>query len=368
MERPHLKEKKKESISFEEIQSWPKVDLHCHLDGSLRLETLIELAKSQGIKLPCSDIEGLKSHLGIGQAFSSLENYISVFDFTLNVLQSREGLSRVAYELAEDASKENVVYLEVRFAPVFHTSYALKWSETVNSVLEGLKKAEKDFDINCRLILTGIRSMDPIISKELAELAVAYKGKGVVGFDLAGAETHNSASDHTEAFYVIKNNNINCTLHAGEVEGRKSIHEALHYCGADRIGQGTRLIENSDLLNYVNDHRIPLEICLSSAVNIGTHKTIDSHPFPFYLDYGLRVTLNSDSRLFTNTTVSQELMLAAKTFSLSKEDLKKIIINGFKAAFLPYREKVTMMDKYLPRLGKKVPKFQALRLIERDCD
>ena len=362
MERPTLAPKAAEPISRDEILNWPKVDLHCHLDGSMRLSTLIELAHEFNVELPSNDEKELREYLGIGKKFSELEDYLKVFDTTLSVLQSKEALERVAFELAEDAAKENVVYLEVRFAPVFHTSHALKWSETVDAVLAGLRRAEKSYDIVCRLIVTGIRSIDPLISKELAELAVTYKGKGVVGFDLAGAEEDNPASDHTEAFYVIKNNNINCTLHAGEVVGRKSISEALHYCGADRIGQGTKLIENSDLLNYVNDHRIPLEICLSSAIHVGSYAAVSQHPFPFYLNYGLRVTLNSDSRLFADTTVTDELYLAAKTFELTRDDLIKIIINGFKAAFLPYRAKVAQMNKYLPRLNRKVPKFQALRL------
>ncbi len=362
MERPKLAPKAADQISRDEILSWPKADLHCHLDGSIRLKTLIELAKEFGEELPSTDEKELREHLGIGKRFDNLQDYLKVFDITLSVLQSKEALERVAFELAEDAAAENVVYLEVRFAPVFHTSHALKWSDTVDAVLAGLKRAEEKYDITCRLIVTGIRSIDPIISKELAELAVSYKGKGIVGFDLAGAEEDNPASDHTEAFYVIKNNNINCTLHAGEVVGRKSISEALHYCGADRIGQGTKLIENSDLLNYVNDHRIPLEICLSSAIHVGTHDNVSQHPFPFYLNYGLRVTLNSDSRLFTDTTVTDELYLAAQTFELTREDLINIIINGFKASFLPFKEKVTMMNKYLPSLGRKVPKFQAIRL------
>ena len=362
MERPKLAPTAADPISRDEIFNWPKVDLHCHLDGSIRLSTLIELASEFGVELPSTDEKELRDHLGIGKKFHDLEEYLKIFDFTLAVLQSKAALERVAFELAEDAAKENVVYLEVRFAPVFHTSHALKWSETVQAVLDGLHRAEEAFDITCRLILTGIRSIDPLISKELAELAVTYKGKGVVGFDLAGAEEDNPASDHTEAFYVIKNNNINCTLHAGEVVGRKSISEALHYCGADRIGQGTKLVENSDLLNYVNDHRIPLEICLSSAILVGSFEKVSQHPFPFYLDYGLRVTLNTDSRLFADTTMTDELYLAAETFELTRKDLRNIIINGFKAAFLPYRDKVALMNKYLPMLDGKVPKYQAIRL------
>jgi len=284
MERPQLMPTSLEPISRDEVLQWPKTDLHCHLDGSMRVSTLIDLARTYDVTLPCYDEPCLREQLGLGRRYDSLEEYLKVFDFTLRVLQHKEALERVAFELAEDAARENVVYLEVRYAPVFHTHMALTWSETVDAVLAGLARAERPFDITCRVILTGIRSIDPIISQQLAELTVAYKGRGVVGFDLAGDEVNNPASEHTEAFYTIKNNNINCTLHAGEVVGRKSIHEALHFCGADRIGQGTRLLESSDLLNYVNDHRIPLEICLSSATHVGFLRDIRRHPFPFYLD------------------------------------------------------------------------------------
>jgi adenosine deaminase len=347
------------TLTYNEILQWPKTDLHCHLDGSLRIETFIELARQNDVKLPSYEIEGLKETLGFGQRKTGFQNYLVLFEYALSLMQDKESIERIAFELAEDAAKENVVYLEIRYAPIFHTSLALRWSETIDAVLKGIEKAEKMYDIKCGIILTGIRSIDPVISKALAELAVQYKGKGVVGFDLAGAEDHNPAKNHAEAFYIIRNNNINCTIHAGEVAGRTSISEALHYCNADRIGQGTRLIESAGILNYVNDHRIPLEVCLSTSTIFGPLKSLEAHPFPFYHDYGLRVTLNTDSRLFADTTMTKELLLAAETFGLTEDDLKDVITNGFKSAFLPYAEKVRMMCKYLPKIGRKVPSCQA---------
>ena len=355
-----MSNKTKNELTYKEILQWPKTDLHCHLDGSLRIETFIELAREYNVKLPSYDEAGLKETLGFGERKSGFQNYLVLFEYALSMMQEKDAIERIAFELAEDAAKENVVYLEMRYAPIFHTSHALKWSDTIDAVLRGIHKAEKMYDIKCGIILTGIRSIDPVISKALADLAVAYKGKGVVGFDLAGAEDHNPAKNHAEAFYEIRNNNINCTIHAGEVAGRTSISEALHYCNADRIGQGTRLIESAGLLNYVNDHRIPLEVCLSTSTIFGPLKTLDAHPLPFYHNYGLRVTLNTDSRLFADTTATKELLLAAETFDMTEEDLKDIVTNGFKSAFLPYKEKVAMMCKYLPRIGRKIPSHQVL--------
>ncbi|MCK4956889.1 MAG: adenosine deaminase, partial [Candidatus Cloacimonetes bacterium] len=183
-------------------------------------------------------------------------------------------------------------------------------------------------------------------------LAVAYKNKGVIGFDLAGAEYNNPAKVHKEAFYLALNNNLNITIHAGEAYGPKSIHEALHYCSAHRIGHGTRLIEDGDLLNYVNDHRIPLEICLKSNLHTKSVKKISEHPLAFYLDYGLRVTLNTDNRLISNTTLTDEYMLAINELNLNYMDIKNLIINGFKSAFLSYRDKVELINLALKEFSE----------------
>jgi adenosine deaminase len=193
------------------------------------------------------------------------------------------------------------------------------------------------------VIICGIRSMDPKVSMTLAELAVAYKGRGVLAFDLAGQEKDYPAKAHRAAFQLILKNNMNSTVHAGEAFGPASIGHALHYCGAHRIGHGTRLREDPDLMRYVNDHRIPLEVCLSSNVQTRAVRDIKSHPFDFYFKSGLRVTLNTDSRLISATTVSQEIALAARAFRLSPYEVKRIVINGFKSAFLPYAAKARVL-------------------------
>ena len=254
-------------LKREFIEKLPKTDLHVHLDGSIRISTILDLAKKQKVKLPVDTKEELKKMVCCDENCKSLDEYLRAFDVTLSVMQTEDALVRTAFELAEDAAKENIRYLEVRYSPILHTQKGLKLTVISDAVLKGLREAEKKYNIRTGVIICGIRNMDPDKSLRLAKLAVAYKNKGVIGFDLAGAEYNYPAKDHMEAFYLALNNNINITIHAGEAYGPKSIHEALHYCGTHRIGHGTRLIEDGDLLNYVNDHRIPLEICLKSNMH-----------------------------------------------------------------------------------------------------
>jgi adenosine deaminase len=322
----------------------PKTDLHVHLDGSVRINTLIELARKHNVEIPATDPQELKSSLIPGAGCRNLEDYLKPFDIILSVLQDEDALSRVAFELAEDSARENVWYLEVRYSPVLHTRRGMKLTTIIDAVLNGLQEAERKYKIKTGVIVCGMRNISPATSIILADLSVAYKNKGVVGFDLAGMEENYPAKHHREAFYRILNNNINCTAHAGEAYGPESIHQALHYCGAHRIGHGTRLREDSDLLNYVNDHRIPLEICLTSNVQTRAVTSLAHHPLKYYYDFGLRVTINTDNRLISNTTVTRELSLAGKYAQLNMADLKTIIIAGFKSAFLPMREKAIMLN------------------------
>ena len=218
--------------------------------------------------------------------------------------------------------------------------------------------AKRETGIKCGVIVCGIRHINPQTSVRLAELCVAYKNRGVIGFDLAGAEVNFPAKAHKEAFQLILKNNVNCTAHAGEAYGPESISQAIHYLGAHRIGHGTRLREDGDLLNYVNDHRIPIEVCLSSNVQTRAVPDIASHPLKFYFDYGLRVTLNTDNRVITDTTVTRELWHAHRELGLSLEDLTTLIISGFKSAFLPFREKQDMLKTVNAEIERTVQQFQ----------
>ncbi|MBS2029923.1 MAG: adenosine deaminase [Deltaproteobacteria bacterium] len=348
-------------VTEELLRALPKTDLHCHLDGSLRLTTILDLAQKQGVKLPADTPDGLAKSIHLGNICQDLEDYLTAFDVTLSVMQTEEALYRTAYELALDAAAENVRYLEVRYAPNLHTQKGLKMTAVVESVLEGLRQAKKEVGIKSGVIICGIRHINPVTSLRLAELAVAYKNKGVKGFDLAGAEYDFPAKDHKEAFQLILNNNVNCTCHAGEAYGPESIGQALHMVGAHRIGHGTRLREDGDLLNYVNDHRIPLEVCPSSNVQTRAVPDLASHPLKFYFDFGLRVTINTDNRLITDTTVTKELVLANKVMGLSLDDIVTILISGFKSAFLPFREKQDLLKEVNHEIGEVLARFGGLR-------
>jgi adenosine deaminase len=339
-------------IPFDLLEKLPKTDLHVHLDGSLRIPTIIDLAKKQNIDLPSLDEEQLAQKVMTGKSCKNLAEYLSGFEITLSVMQDEEALYRVAYELAEDAAAENVWYMEVRYSPILHTQKGLKLTAILDAVIEGLMEAEKKFNIKTGVIICGMRNINPETSLQLAELCVAYKNKGVVAFDLAGQEENYPAKKHKEAFYLILNNNINTTAHAGEAFGPESIHQALHYCGAHRIGHGTRLYEDGDLLNYVNDHRIPIETCLLSNVQTGAAASLEKHPLRFYFDYGLRVTINTDNRLISDTTVTNEFYLAAKHLNFNLDDIKSMIVDGFKSAFLPNRAKSIMLNMVNDELGK----------------
>ncbi len=345
-------------VSEELLRALPKTDLHCHLDGSMRLKTILELAEQQKVKLPAQDEESLARAIHMGEVCKSLEDYLVAFDVTLSVLQTEEALFRAAYELAIDCAAENVRYVEVRYSPVLHQQKGLKLTTIVDAVLEGLRLAKRETGIRYGVILCGIRHINPQTSVRLAELCVAYKNRGVIAFDLAGAEMNFPAKDHKDAFQLILRNNVNCTAHAGEAYGPESIAQAIHYLGAHRIGHGTRLREDGDLLNYVNDHRIPIEVCLSSNVQTGAVTDLKSHPLKFYFDYGLRVTINTDNRLITDTTVTKEMWLAHRELGLSLEDLTTIMVSGFKSAFLPFREKQDVLKAVNAEIDTTLEQFQ----------
>lgn len=337
-------------VSFEVFRALPKTDLHVHLDGSLRLSTILDLAKKERITLPGDSIEALRDAIGCGSHFGSLVEYLRGFGITLKVMQTEEALERIAFELAEDAHQENVRYMEVRYAPMLHTQHGLKLTRVVEAVLGGLRRARETYGIKANVIVCGIRNISPESSYEMAELAVAYKGRGVVGFDLAGAEADFPAKHHRAAFQLVRDNNINCTIHAGEAYGPESIAQAIHVCGAHRIGHACRLRENGDLLHYLNDHRIPLECCPSSNVQTGAVRDFRSHPLKLYFDLGLRVTINTDNRLITDTSVSKELYLVHSEMGVPFADIKSMIVAGFKSSFQPFHEKQALLRKVVAEL------------------
>jgi len=335
------------------LKSLPKVLLHEHLDGVLRPQTVIELAKSGNYQqLPTKDAEELGRWFHQGANQGSLPKYLEGFAHTIAVMQTEEALERVAYEQAEDLSRDGVVYFESRFAPIFHTRKGLTHQQVVSAALKGLERGRKDFGVVSGLIICAMRNMD--VSLEMAELAVDFRERGVVGFDLAGEEGGYPPKKHVEAFHYIQRQNFNITVHAGEGFGKESIWQAIQYCGAHRIGHGTRLIEDiaiadgkvvklGDLAQYVLDKRIPLEICLLSNVHTGAARSLSEHPFKILFQEKFRVTLNTDNRLMSDTTMTKEFEAAAETFGLSLEDFEKITINAMKSAFLPYDQRCDLI-------------------------
>jgi len=330
-------------LTREVLRRLPKAELHCHLDGSVRPRTVLELASEQGVALPTARLSDLTRLLRAGKRTRNLGDYLRIFDLTLAVMQRKEALYRIAFELVEDCAAENVRHLEVRYSPILHRRKRLGWEDIVDPVIAGLRDAGARHDVSTGVIICGIRSMAPRVSMALAKLAVAYKGRGVLAFDLAGQERDYPAKAHRQAFQLILENNINSTVHGGEAFGAPSISQALHYCGAHRIGHGTRLREDPDLLRYVRDHRIPLEMCLSSNIQTRAVRRIQDHPCGEYFRQGLRVTLNTDNRLMSATTLTEEIALAARAFRFSPYEVKRIILNGFKSAFLPYPQKARLL-------------------------
>lgn len=322
----------------------PKAELHVHLDGSLRPETMLELAAEYGTTMPRHDPAALREYMHVTDA-RNLVDYLARFDVTLSVMQTADALERIAYELAEDLARENVRYAEIRYSPMLHTREGLPLTEAVDAPLRGLQRARDDLGIRTELIICGIRNMEPETSRDLADLTVAYKNRGVVAFDLAGAEYNYPAKKHRDAFFTVINKNMATTIHAGEAYGPESIHQALHYCKANRIGHGTRLYEDADLLEYVRDFRIPVEICLTSNVQTHAVPSFESHPLRRYYDQGLILSLNTDNRLMSATTVTEEYWRAHQHLGFTWPELVDVALMGFSSAFLGWEEKQAVIQE-----------------------
>jgi adenosine deaminase len=310
----------------------PKAELHLHLDGSVRPETILELGAEYGVPMPRTDPVSLRDYMHVRDA-TDLVDYLGRFEITLSVMQTAEALERVAYELASDLADENVAYAEVRFSPALNTRLGLSYGDTVDAVLRGLDRARAATGIRTGIIICAIRSLPPETSVALAEVAGEYRDRGVVGFDLAGAELGFPASAHAEAFRVAHDLGLRATVHAGEAAGPESIRDALDTCRADRIGHGTRLFQDEGLLREVRDARIPIEICLTSNVQTRAVERFESHPLRRYFDEGLVVTLNTDNRLMSHTTLTEEYLRAHLHLGLSITDLGRIAKMSFDSAF-----------------------------------
>ncbi len=345
----------------------PKVLLHEHLDGGLRPATVIELARDGGYDgLPTEDAGELAAWFHRGAQRGNLVEYLEGFRHTTAVMQSAAALERVAFEFIEDMHEDGVVYAEVRFAPVFHTDGGLTQDEVVAAVVAGLERGERAYGVRWGLIICAMRHMPPAKSVEAAELAIRCRPLGVVGFDLAGGEDGFPPKKHVDAFQAIERANFYITIHAGEAYGPDSIWQALQYCGAHRLGHATRLRDDIEispggamklgsLAQYVLDRRIPLEMCLSSNLHTGACASMEEHPFGLFFRRGFRVCLNTDDRLMSDTSMTQETRLATELFDLSLADLEKLSINAMKSAFADFDKRIRIIYEAIK------PGFQKLR-------
>ncbi|MEM9079261.1 MAG: adenosine deaminase [Verrucomicrobiota bacterium] len=348
------------AVSMKEL---PKVLLHEHLDGGLRPQTVVDLAKECGYdKLPTHDAIELGKWFNEGARRGSLPLYLEGFRHTTAVMLTAGALERVAFEFIEDMFEDGVFYAEIRFAPVFHSEGELSEDEVVEAVLRGLAKGEEKYGVRWGLIICGMRHRTD--TEEAAKLAIRFRDRGVVGFDLAGGEAGFPPKKHLDAFHEIRRANFNITIHAGEAYGPESIWQALQYCGAHRLGHGTRLKDDLEIVDgkvvkmgrlaqFVLDQRIPIEVCLTSNVDTGAIESLEEHPFRVLFDNGFRVCLNTDDRLMSATSMSQEFEVAVKTFGLNLDELEKLTMNGIKSAFAPFQERIGLIfDRIQPGYRK----------------
>ncbi|MEW2398985.1 adenosine deaminase [Streptomyces sp. NPDC046862] len=340
------------------VRRLPKAVLHDHLDGGLRPATLVELADAVGHSLPTTDPETLAAWYVEAAGSGDLVRYIGTFEHTLAVMQTREGLLRTAEEYVLDLAEDGVVYGEVRYAPELMVKGGLTLPEVVEAVQEGLaagmvKAAAAGTAVRVGTLLCGMRMFDR--SREVADLAVAFRDAGVVGFDIAGAEDGFPPADHLAAFEYLRGENVPFTIHAGEAHGLPSIHQALQVCGAQRVGHGVRITDDivdgklGRLAGWVRDRRVALEMCPTSNLQTGAADSIAEHPITALKDLGFRVTLNTDNRLVSGTTMTREMSLLVEEAGWTLDDLRTVTVNALKSAFIPFDERSALIrDVVLP--------------------
>lgn len=342
------------ALSEEAIRSLPKVLLHDHLDGGLRPATVAALAQETGYgDLPETDPAQLAAWFREAADSGSLDRYLETFAHTVGVMQTPEALARVARECAEDLAADGVVYAEVRFAPELHTQRGLTLHDVVDAVLDGFREGERATGIRIGTLLTAMRTAAK--SREIAELTVEYRGRGVVGFDIAGREAGYPPTRHLDAFEYLRRENAHFTIHAGEAFGLPSIWEAIQWCGADRLGHGVRIVDDIErrpdgtyrlgpLASYVRDRRIPLELCPTSNVMTGAAASIAEHPIGMLADLRFRVTINTDNRLMSGTTMTQEMLAVSDAFGWGAAQMRWLTVNAMKSAFIPFDQRLDLID------------------------
>jgi adenosine deaminase len=311
----------------------PKIELHCHLDGSVRPETIIDIAKREGIHIPSFDIEEMKEELIAPLDCESLDEYLEKFSIPNAVMQSKENLKRITFELYEDAAKENVKYMEVRFAPLLHTQRGLSVKEIIGSVIEGMKEAEEQFDIKGNIILSCMRMMSAERAFEVVEQGKSFLGKGVVAIDLCASEEEGFCGKFIEPIALAREYGYRVTIHAGETGIGRNVLEAVEWLGAERIGHGVYITDCPEAYQVVKEKQIVLEICPTSNVQTKAVNQFQDHPLYNFHKDGIKITINTDNRTVSDTTMTKECELVWNEFAMSKEDYREIYMNSVEACF-----------------------------------
>ncbi|PFG07693.1 adenosine deaminase [Bacillus sp. es.034] len=324
----------------------PKIELHCHLDGSVRPQTIIELAKKDGIDIPSFDRNEMRGELIAPLDCKSLDEYLEKFSIPNDVMQKKENLKRITFELYEDAAGENVKYMEVRFAPLLHTRKGLSVEEIIGSVIEGMKEAEEQFDIKGNIILCCMRTMSPESAFEVVEKGKDFLGKGVVAIDLCASEEEGFCGKFIEPITLAREYGYRVTIHAGETGIGKNVLEAVEWLGAERIGHGVYITDCPEAYQVVKDKGIVLEICPTSNVQTKAVKEFSDHPlYDFHRD-GIKITINTDNRTVSDTTMTKECELVWGEFAMSEEDYREIYMNSVGAAFVSDEVKEELRRKH----------------------
>lgn len=341
----------KSMITEDVIRLLPKVDLHMHLDGSVKPETIMEFAGEQGIELPARDKTGLIPHMQVDGSCGSLKDYLSKFDFVVPFLQSGPALERVAYETVEQASEHNCAYIEVRFAPQLHRKNGLSAEETIHHVLKGLNRGWRQFGVKAKAIIICMRNHVHKDNIEVIEAAARYAGNGVAAVDLAGDEASYPAERFREIFALTRKKGMPVTIHAGEAAGPANIYEAIANLGASRIGHGVRLKENPQVLEFVKEKRIPLEMCPISNIQTKAVTGWEAYPIREYYDQGLLLTVNTDNPVVSGTNITKEFSVLTEKFGFTLRELGSLIMNGVEAAFMDESEKQMLKRDVRSRLS-----------------
>ncbi|MNH89803.1 Aminodeoxyfutalosine deaminase [compost metagenome] len=328
------------------LKVMPKAELHIHLDGSVRAETIISLAEEEGFTLPVHDPDQLRPYLQANDQCTSLTEYLSKFELPLRCLQSAEGLRRVAYELVEDAHRDHVKYIEIRFAPLLHMEKGLTVKEIISHVLDGIAEAERGFGTIARLIIICLRSHPMEKNLDVVHAASAFLGKGVAGMDLAGDEAAYPPEIHRKVFEQAHEYGFPITIHAGEAAGAVNISESIRHLHAARIGHGVRLKEDAALMQWVKDHHVVLEMCPSSNVQTKAVESWSDHPIKEYFDQGIRVTVNTDNLTVSSTTLTEEYEKLMELYGFSVAQFAEMNLNALQASFLESPEKLRLLDHF----------------------